>query len=369
MAVDEIINILQSQISDGCSSKSIEKMIFNNLEPYFSDKESLQRNLFSSSILSVYEYILKYSEDAIFFKGLKDILKCYSDAYIKNPSKVAYIMMEGHEQFSEKENMMWTVRHRKILESADVYEQIMSCFEHIGNVVEISVRGITYELYAMIRVIFSKDIDYVKICKDDFGVAINNIITKGYFDYIFKTEPMDIKLSDWRNIAKHNSFKVVDKKIECTYGSKTQTCFSISYDELIQYFYQINRASNILNIAKCIFIYDNIDMFQQFRNINRTPIKFRDNMLFNQLKISLMAHGFQLKNIHRNKEIIRMIVCDKQNAGNANCEFLELRQQSLCNIVKEKWCLLNTEKINIEYFNKDEQIEDVLWMEDRKEVS
>lgn len=367
MAVDEIVNILQSQISDGCSSKSIEKMIFNNLESYFSDKESLQRNIFSSSILSAYEYTLKYSEDLIFFNGLKDILKCYSNAYVKNPTEVAHIMMEEHEQFSEKENMMWTVRHGKISGNADRYDQIMSCFEYIGNVIEISVRGIVYELYAMIRVIHNKDINYEKIRKDDFGVALNNILTKGYFDYIIKTEPLGIKLSDWRNIAKHNSFKVIDDKIECTYGNKNPNYFSISYDELIQYFYQVNRASNIMNISRCIFVYDNLGIFQQFGSINRKPVKFRDDMLFNQIKISLLAHGLILKDIYRDKEIVKLIVRDLQNAGNENCEFLAWRQQPLCNVIKEKWCLLNAEKINIEYFNRDDQIEDILWLEPMNE--
>jgi hypothetical protein len=154
----------------------------------------------------------------------------------------------------------------------------------------------------------------------------------------------------------------MDEKIECAYG-KIQNCFSISYDDLIQYFYQITRASNILNIARCIFVYDNMEMFRQFRNVYIKPVKFRDNMLFNQLTISLMAQGFRLKDIHRNKKIIKMVVLDLKNAGNRKCDFLELRQKYLCNVIKEKWCLLKAEKINVEYFNMYDQIEDVLWLE------
>lgn len=152
------------------------------MEPYFFDKESLRSNLFSSTILSAYEYTSKYAKDQIFFKGLKDIIKCYSDAYIQNPRKVANIILEGHEQFSERENMMWTIRNGKIPENNDMYEQIISCFECIGNILEVSVKGIIHELYAMIRIISNKEIDYIRICKDDFGITINNILAKGYFD-------------------------------------------------------------------------------------------------------------------------------------------------------------------------------------------
>lgn len=361
MAVDEITSILQSQI--GRSVGSIEKEIYKKIERFFYNKEALKSNIFSSSILSTYEYILKYTNDKTFYKGLKDVIKCYTDAYLQNPSKVAHIIFEGHELFSERENIMWTIRHSKIPECDDIYEQVISVFEYIGNVLEVSVKGIAYELYAMISVISGKEIDYSEICKYDFGVIINNILSKGYFGYILKTDDIELKLSDWRNIAKHNSFKVNNEKIECIYGKNVQYSFEIYYDDLLQYLHQIIRASNILNVARCIFVIDNMEIFQQFRNERRSPVRFRDCMLFNQLKISLMAYGLRLEDIYRDKGIIVMIVQDLKNNGHKNRNFLDVRQKYIHHHVKEMWVLLNAEKVQVEYFNKHNEIEDVLWIE------
>lgn len=76
--------------------------------------------------------------------------------------------------------------------------------------------------------------------------------------------------------------------------------FSLGVEEFLNYIHEIIRSCNILNIARCIFAYDNIEVF------SIEPAKrgeFRDNMIFNQIRMTLIAQGFVLKSIKKKKNI------------------------------------------------------------------
>lgn len=290
MAADEIMGILHDEILKGRSIDDIQNDMFTKLSPYFHNKMNLKRNLCNSSMVSVYEFIMKYSDDLAFSKGLKEILNCYTFAYNTNPGEVIHLVLDTHQEFVERENMMWSIRQRTVPETKDVYEKVMFYFEYIGSSLEISVKGIVHELYALIRFINGQNIDYDKIRKTDFGVAINNILAHNCFEEILQIGPDNIKLSDLRNIANHNSYKVTSGKIICTYG-KMGNSFMLETEEFLDYIHKIMQSCNILNIARCIFVYDNIEVF------STEPSKqgeFRDNMIFNQIKMTLVAQGFHL---------------------------------------------------------------------------
>lgn len=359
MAADEIINILHKEIANGRNINDIENDIFTKLSPYFVNKETLKKNVFNSSMVSAYEFIIKYSEDSVFANGLKEIHDCYASAYSNGPGEVIRIMVGSHQEFAERENMMWSIRQRKVPEIEEIYEKVMFYFEYIGSSLEISVKGIIHELYALIRIINGQSIDYDKICKTDFGVAINNILTHDCFEEILQIGPNNIKLSDWRNIANHNSYKIKNEKVICTYG-KTGNSFSLEVEEFLSYVYKIIRSSNILNIARCIFVYDNIEAFSTEQG---KRVESRDNMIFNQIKMSLVVQGFILKNIRKNTNILEVALQDLQNNGFKTGEFIELRQSCFCEVFKKAWILLKVSRINIKYFNQHDNLDDVLWLD------
>lgn len=359
MAADEIIGILHDEIVEGRSIDDIENDIFTKLSPYFHNKETLKRNVCNSSMVSVYEFVMIYSDDLAFSKGLNEILNCYTLAYKTNPNEVIRLVLDTHQEFVERENMMWSIRQRTVPETEDVYEKVMFYFEYIGSTLEISVKGIVHELYALIRLINGQSIDYDKICKTDFGIAINNILTHNCFEEILQIGPNNIKLSDWRNIANHNSYKIASGKIICTYG-KMGNSFSLDVEEFLNYIHEIMRSCNILNIARCIFVYDNIEVFSTEQGKRG---EFRDNMIFNQIRMTLVPQGFVLKSINKNKNILEVDLQDIQNDGVKTGYFIESRQHIFCEVFKKSWMLLKVSRINIKYFNKYDDLEDVLWLD------
>lgn len=139
-------------------------------------------------------------------------------------------------------------------------------------------------------------VDYEKIRKQDFGVIINNILDKRMLQAILRIEPCGMKLSDWRNIAYHHTYALDDNgNINCTYGKGNLNNIKMSMQELESYLHKIIRASNVLNIARCIFIFDFIDDIPKDRSLEEAS--FRQAIKREQFRISLLSQEFEFGDV------------------------------------------------------------------------
>jgi len=346
---DKIIDILQNAIANGEAPSDIKKSVVNTLDIYFNNKTALQEYAATSAILSVYDYVMRYSNDPVFSTMLQKVLKCYCDAYRKDPKCTLDVILSTYEEFLQKENMMWTVRQQTPNNPPeDFYDAVMAYFNYIGQSLEIGVKHILFELYAMIRIITGKSVDYDNIRKCDFGVTINNILEQGYFGDILKTKPTVIKLSDWRNIAYHHTYKLEKEKIICTYGRQRVT-FEIDFELLQQYAHQIIRTSNILNIARCIYVFDNISNIRNHSNERKKSIGFRKDILINQLKISLSSQGFCLKRVDQDKYETKVLLLDMRNDGRLSQPEEKERKIYSSQLTYNFWCVFRKNRISIIY--------------------
>lgn len=337
---------------------NIKNEIIKDLTPYFKNKDLLAQYALSDGIYSVFEYVNKYKEDSEFSQGLNQILFCYQNASVINSKMVLELMMESHEESVNRENIMWSLKQKEIGDEEETYDKIMFYFDYIGTGLEVSVKGIVNELYALIRLINSKSYDYEKICKLDFGIVINNILDKGYFKDILEIQ--SLKLSDWRNIAKHHSYKIRGEEITCIYG-KDKKIFIMTYDDLLDYTYKITRSSNILNIARCIFVYDNLSAISLLPKKIRT-IPFREKMVIKQVITTMALHGFKIGKFERKDRVLNLELIDlQQNMVGDN--FIQLREACYCKILQERWGMLEVDRINIKYFDIEGEIVDALWLE------
>jgi len=65
--------------------------------------DELEKNYNSSSLLSVYEYIMKYVEDELFAKGLSDVLLHYRNALKSNKKRPLIYCLQ-------KQMILWIVK-------------------------------------------------------------------------------------------------------------------------------------------------------------------------------------------------------------------------------------------------------------------
>ena len=99
--------------------------------------------------------------------------------------------------------------------------------------------------------------------------------------------------------------------------------------ELERYLHKIIRASNVLNIARCIFVFDFIDDIPKDQPLQKAS--FRQAIKREQFRISLLSQEFQLGDIFLNENEVEIDLHD-----------LNLNENQKSRIVHCSQLLLNT---------------------------
>lgn len=118
----------------------------------------------------------------------------------------------------------------------------------------------------------------------------------------------------------------------------------MSIQELEQCVYQIVRVSNILNIARCIFVYDNINDIPKTKLIGKA--KFRQSIRLEQFRISLLSQGFKLENIVLDDKKIEIDLQDLLTEGNQSD-----RIDHCIWLLLHTWKTWNQEQVYINYID------------------
>lgn len=315
----------------GYTSADIKETVVKMLNPYFEHSDSLNKHACDSQLLPVFEFFVRYYYDEEFSHGIKSITDYYKDVCKRYKQEFWDIILFSCDIMVEDDNKMWSLRNNKVdLKEEDLYERMMQIFGRIGNILEVSAKHITQELYALIYLYDNGHVDYEKIRKQDFGVVINNILDKGLFCSILKTKPYDMKLSDWRNIAYHHTYSLDDNKmVKCTYGKQKQNSISMTMKELEQCAHNIIRLCNVLYIARSIFIFDYIDDMPKIESLENTSL--RQSILCEQFNIGLLSQEFILEEVLLNEKKIEINIRD-----------LAINEDKMSRIIHCSQLLLNT---------------------------
>lgn len=344
--VDEMLERISKE---GYSPDELKEAVISALFPFFDNTEVLNVHAMSSDFLTIFSFIILYHSE-IFSKQLLELLKCYRKAYLKNPNKVKSVILSTANLIGQKENIMCTVKSNTPKNiSGDMYEITYSLMKHIGDVLEISAKHEITELYAILEISLDNDKDYEEIKKRKFGVIVQNILDKNYFEDILKNLPNNIKLSDWRNIAYHHEYKFSDDKIICYYGKK-RNCFEITVDDLYKYTGAIMKSCNIIDIARKIFLLEHADFFSEL-NIDDMVMFERDVMKIGKLRTALLGQGFKLINEKINCEYEEIILEDLELGDLTSDDTRNRRQIHCTQFLFNIWLEFPSKKICIIHTN------------------
>lgn len=345
-----IDSMLIDAVKNGYSAEEIKQAVVEVLKPYFVHEDVLNKFACDSQLLSVFEFFVRYNYEPEFVKGIKMVLDCYKSANLFNPEESWNIILSTYAVMVEDENKMWSIRKEKInLQEEDLYEKMVQIFQKIGNVLEVSEKHIVQELYALICLQNKGYVDYETIRKQDFGVVINNILEQDVLQPVLKLEPCGMKLSDWRNIAYHHTYFLKDNgKVNCTYGKGNKKNLEISMEELERYLYKITRATNIINIARCIFVFDFINDIPKNKTLPKASM--RQAIKQEQYRISLLSQQFQLGKVILDKNKIEIDLHDLVEEENPQDRIIHCSQ-----LLLNTWNIWKREKVIINYFSNEEE--------------
>lgn len=258
-------------------------------------------------------------------------------------------------EFANSENLMWNVKTSTPNSvPADCYDATMMYMRHIGDTLELSAKLEINELYAITKISQNESFDYKNICKTSFGVNINNLLAKEKLLHVLKTFPIDIKLSDWRNIAYHHTYYVDGKEITCYYG-KANKSFCITIDELRSYVAQIITSCNTIDIARRIFVFDNMESLASKIDNLQTP-KDRVPMIISQLNTTFLTQGFLIVDYNVSTIASEIVLRDLKNDGSLSEEEIRMRKIHSSQFLYPLWCKLPNNTLRMQYCNNDKVI-------------
>jgi hypothetical protein len=349
--IDDMLKYLSF---NGLTDDEIKETVITSFEGLFENKDSLDKFAMTGDMLQIFEFIIRYHYDVNFITGVKHILHYYHHAYKSRSQEVITLYKDMINILVTKENIMWSSSKDDIdLNDSKIYDFTYKFMQKIGVSLEVNLKSYLIEFYALLRICKGNSFDLNEISQYDFGIIINNILSFNDFDNLLKTTTLNIKLSDWRNIAYHHSYTINGDEITCEYGKKlNKKQFTINCQQLKSYTHEIVRSTNIFYIAHWIFFFDHFDeIIENCRINNLNLINLQDEISESALKTSFLGQGFNIIKIQTSRKLTEVEICDLQSFENIDKENDLKRKIHASQLLYNVWVLYRSDYICIKYYN------------------
>lgn len=353
--MSKIRSMLATCFSSGCTVEDVKYSVLEALSPYFIHKESLHKFWADAEILSAFEFVVRYQYDGIFQNNLVEVMDLYRTAYKQYPNETLDIIISSFPDLSQKENIMFYKRNNiPDFEGKDSYEILVHTMEFLGNLLEVGVKPIVAELWACTKLLSKGSADYKTIRELKFGTTVQNLIDTHHLTDILRTEPQQLKLSDWRNIAYHHSYQITDEsEIQCSYGKNSAFTFSMNINELKMYTGQIVRSDNILSIARILFVFDNLETIHDHCN-NVSALYLSKSLEESNMETSFLSQGYRLISIEEDDNTATANFQDMLDTTSMSREEKRERWIHMSQYQMFIWKLTQKSRIVENYFTADE---------------
>ena len=344
----------------GYSKEDLKECVVKILSPYFVNKNALYKYWCEAKLLSVFEFTVRYHYDESFPAEMEWVLKIYREAFARNARITAEVVSNDVDSFTQKENIMWSINKQKLSDDKDPEETAIYLLRHIGDVLEIATKHLTVELWSLIQIIENNKTDCDLTRKLDFGVVVNNIISKGYLSDMLLIGPNSLKISDWRNVAYHHTYRFINQnKIICTYGKK-QNIIEITLEELNKYAHKIIRMANVMSMARSCFLYDYSEQLSVAADeeiVEEGVLSLRTPMVIEGVRISLLSQGFYLESVDEKESEVIGRITDIGIGDTTSVEKKRSRWIHASQFLVYIWSIAPREKVIIEYYTQDKNLE------------
>lgn len=286
----DMVNSLYEELSEaGCFSK---EDVFNYFSQYVHNKLFLQQFIEQGNFFYEYSKVIVFIKGTSFQDGLDFVYNIYKRAKDIDSAKVMETIIDLQVKISEgyaNQLINARIHNGNVDERGEV--ETKRVFDIIGDNIEKSIKPFLELLLRLVYICEGKEYK-----KKTLGVLVDELIKYDLCLLILlKTMFLDISISQWRNISKHNDFKYInDQRIKVEYGPADNRI--IKYVQLNQ----IGELTITLDVLKYIFKIINtcwgIDYVNElaFRkkieaaNSEKTKENWIDNLIIQIVETSFM---------------------------------------------------------------------------------
>jgi hypothetical protein len=339
-------NFLIKSIELGINPKDIKNAVIDTLSPYFENNKILIKYSIDL-LLPEFINLMKLKQDNWSFKMFESCFYTYRMAKNKNQLKCFESMAFWQKYIEESILKFWTIynleRDKNMLESD---KMVFECFRNIGDILEGLNKPYLKSLLCQIKIINGVTIDYQTIGNSELGKIVNKLIKQAKFPELFSPPPLKIKINQWRNIAYHHNFRLVNDTILLWYGKgKNRVETMIPKDHILQIAKQIFNCFKIQKLSHDIFFIDNIEAIKNYLPNMDDTIRFE--ALFTNIASGITSQGFEIINLEQNLDEAKLIVKDLTDFNSyERCTHASQFLYSL-------WLITKAKSLSVEYRGND----------------
>jgi hypothetical protein len=297
-------------IEQGLMPKDIKEEVIKSLEPFFDNKKLL--NDFAIAVLIPESITLtKLEENKSFFEAFKQCLSVYRSAKLKDTLRCYGSIALLEPQIAQSLSKFWSVLNLEVNKSTLRLDEFLhECLRNIGDLIEDITKPYLKSLLLQIRIARGDKDRSANIDSLDLGNIINELIQKSGFPELFSPMPWNIRINQWRNIARHGTAKTNGDEIVCWYGKAPNiTEVQLTREDMIKVVNTINMVYLTLKLAYTIFTVDNIEEVK--KHVKFT--KVREESEFTAFASALASQGFEIIEYNATIEEARLVVKDRSS--------------------------------------------------------
>jgi hypothetical protein len=337
-------------LENGYTPASIKVEIIDTFRPYFKNHSNLERFAIDSLVSDWINFLrLKIKFPGI-EKDIEKVLTAYNHAKDKNCEKTIDILAKMTPLHLEAGNKYWSFLNLEVnKKDLDIYEFAQTSMKDISDIIEGLSKSVLIENVLINKVRRGKAFDIEKTTTGKLGNLINDLIDNSEYSSIFIVPSENKKISDWRNIAAHNTYSILGNLIRCESGEgDKKTVFTLERNELFDRVNYCMRATEILNMAHKIFAFDNLPEISN--RLDKRKSHPRPEIGFLMFSSALMSQGFEILNIEydNDKAVLELFDLTKNNPRDRGIHASQ--------VLNQLWLLTDSKFLEIKYFTNVNQL-------------
>ena len=330
----------------GLKQHEIMEFIIRSFKPYF-QSTNLRAEQVLAYLPDYIDPLINHLASPMNKKMVKECLKIYWEAKIKNPVLCFKSFGFWQEEFKASTSKIISLinldQDRRKMSLPDFAEDV---FAKIGTLIEACIQPFLKLLTFLNRLIREKAVTCDMINQLKLGQIVGELIDCADLEDLLIPTSFNLKLNQWRNIAKHDSFSVNENKIIGKYRiNDNELEVVLLKPELWFIFETVNDISSILKLTHAIFFFDNINEITPYWD--NTELREESGIL--TLIQLFNTHGLSTKSYSSEEDQIHFELCETSTIIG-----YEERMNELLFLMRPIWFKSKKRYISIHYYNEQD---------------
>lgn len=304
---------LKSSKTHGLDIQSWSNQIYLDFVPFFENPENLEKAISIGGLTFEHSFWVKNSSETWFSQLIHTQIHEYREAR-DSLSEHFFPYWEKMVELKERSihNTGIVAQLQNDLSSLSSVLSVKSLMRDLNDLLEGSLQPLVRLRLSVWSSIGKRKPSAIDVKSMSFGAVIEELALDGVIGHAYRPEPLKISVSQWRNLASHNDFKVQGDALHVTYGTASRRhSLSLSINEFISVVKYCNALVYAHKIALELFDIDNIHKL----HLNYPTIDDDIDLNYSfksTLAFGLVASGFTVNRVESRGEEWKFCLTDNQ---------------------------------------------------------